>query len=108
MNQINDNIQVKKNKSDVVVKIGTIKLAYPNARFVVELDNGFQTVCSLGGKINKGTRLRFLIGDKVKVEISKYDPQKGRIVQKLNQDLSEIVYVKKQSFKKGSSRRRRQ
>ena len=54
------------------------------------------------------SHFKIIPGDRVKIEISIYDLNKGRIIQRLNQDFSEIPIVKKQSFKKGSARRRKQ
>ena len=54
------------------------------------------------------SHFKIIPGDRVKIEISIYDLNKGRIVQRLNQDFSEIPIIKKQSFKKGSARRRKQ
>ena len=94
-------------KKDSIFEVGTIKTTYPNAEFSIELQNGHFIRASICGKMRK-QHFKIIPGDKVKVEISIYDLNKGRIIQRLNQDYSEIPILKKQSFKKGSPRRRRE
>ena len=50
----------------------------PNAMFNVELENGHTILCTIPGKIRMNY-IRILPGDKVDVEISPYDLQRGRI-----------------------------
>ena len=94
-------------KEDKIIELGTVKTTFPNAEFTVELKNGHLVRAGICGKMRK-SHFKIIPGDKVKLEISIYDLTKGRIVQRLNQDFSEIPIVKKQSFKKGSARRRKQ
>lgn len=58
---------------------GTVVEALPNTQFRVELENGHTILAYLSGKIRK-YYIRVLLGDKVRVEISPYDPTRGRIV----------------------------
>ena len=51
----------------------------PNAMFRVLLDNGHTVTCVAAGKLRKN-RIRVLQGDSVRVEVSAYDLQRGRIV----------------------------
>lgn len=51
----------------------------PNAMFLVELKNGHKILAHISGKMRMHY-IRILPGDKVQVEISPYDPSKGRIV----------------------------
>jgi translation initiation factor IF-1 len=51
----------------------------PNAMFRVELENGHKILAHTSGKMRKN-RIRILIGDKVTVEMTPYDLEKGRIV----------------------------
>ncbi len=102
---INNILEMK--EQDSVVELATVLKAFPNAKFDVQLNNGHIVRADICGKM-KRSRFRFIPGDKVKVEISFYDLNKGRIVQRLNPDFSEIPIIKKQSFKKGSARRRKQ
>ncbi len=58
---------------------GTVVEALPNTQFLVELDNGHRILAYLSGKMRK-FYIRILLGDRVKVEMSVYDPKRGRIV----------------------------
>lgn len=58
---------------------GIVKETLPNALFRVELDEGRKILAHISGKMRK-YRIRVLPGDKVTVEISPYDPDRGRIV----------------------------
>ncbi|MDD5823742.1 MAG: translation initiation factor IF-1 [Firmicutes bacterium] len=58
--------------------VGTVVDALPNANFKVKLDNGFEVLATISGKIRMNY-IRILPGDKVKVELSPYDLTKGRI-----------------------------
>lgn len=58
---------------------GKITEALPNTSFRVELENGHTVLAYLSGKMRK-FYIRVLLGDKVKVELSPYDLDRGRIV----------------------------
>lgn len=58
---------------------GIVKETLPNALFRVELDDGRKILAHISGKMRR-YRIRVLLGDKVKIEISPYDPERGRIV----------------------------
>ena len=47
--------------------------------FKVKLDNGFEVLAHISGKIRMNY-IRILPGDKVKVELSPYDLNRGRII----------------------------
>ncbi|MCQ2554436.1 MAG: translation initiation factor IF-1 [Clostridia bacterium] len=66
-------------KKDVIEVLGTVVDALPNAFFKVKLDNGFEVLARISGKIRMNY-IRILPGDKVKVELSPYDLTQGRIV----------------------------
>ena len=65
----------KKNSIEVM---GTVIDAQPNAMFKVKLENGFEVLAHISGKIRMNY-IRILPGDKVKVELSPYDLIRGRI-----------------------------
>lgn len=65
-------------KKDVIEVFGTVLEAQPNAMFKVKLDNGFEVLAHISGKIRMNF-IRILPGDKVKVELSPYDLSRGRI-----------------------------
>lgn len=58
---------------------GVILEARPNTTFLVQLDAGPEILAHVGGKMRRNY-IRILPGDRVVVEISTYDPEKGRIV----------------------------
>ncbi|HEY9162000.1 MAG TPA: translation initiation factor IF-1 [Desulfomonilia bacterium] len=64
---------------DVIETEGTVIEPLPNAMFLVELSNGHKILAHISGKMRMHY-IRILPGDKVQVEISPYDPGKGRIV----------------------------
>jgi len=59
--------------------MGTVVEALPNAMFRVELETGQQILAYLCGKMRR-YYIKVLLGDTVKVELSPYDLEKGRIV----------------------------
>jgi translation initiation factor IF-1 len=58
---------------------GKIVEALPNTSFKVELENGHEVLAYLSGKMRK-YYIRVLLGDRVRVELSPYDLDRGRIV----------------------------
>ena len=66
-------------KEDVIEVEGTITEALPNTQFRVELDNGHHVLAHISGKMRMNY-IRILPGDKVKVELSPYDLDRGRII----------------------------
>lgn len=58
---------------------GTVIEALPNTQFKVELENGHQVLAYLSGKMRK-FYIRILLGDRVKLEVSPYDMNRGRII----------------------------
>ena len=70
--------EVKPSKQKLEM-MGTVTEALPGTKFRVELDNGHEILAYLCGKMRR-YYIRILLGDRVKVEISPYDLQRGRIV----------------------------
>ena len=66
-------------KSDLIEMEGTIVDKLPNAMFKVELENGHVVLAHISGKLRMNF-IRILPGDKVKIELSPYDLNKGRII----------------------------
>ena len=58
---------------------GTITEVMPNTMFRVELEKGHTVTAHISGKMRKHY-IRILRGDKVTVELTPYDLNKGRIV----------------------------
>ena len=65
-------------KEDYIEFMGKIVENMPNALFKVELENGSIVLCHLSGRI-KQNKIRMALGDKVTVQMTPYDLQKGRI-----------------------------
>ena len=63
---------------DVIEFEGIIKESLPNAMFRVELENGHMVLAHISGKIRKNF-IKILPGDRVKVELTPYDLNRGRI-----------------------------
>jgi len=58
---------------------GTIIEALPGTQFRVRLDNGHEIIAYLSGRMRR-YYIRILLGDAVRVEMSPYDMNRGRIV----------------------------
>ena len=58
---------------------GRVLEVLPNATFKVELEDGQEITAHVSGKMRM-YRIRMLPGDKVTVEMTPYDKEKGRIV----------------------------
>lgn len=63
---------------EVIELEGTITEALPGAQFRVELDNGHKVLAHVAGKMRK-FYIRIVPGDRVTVELTPYDLEKGRI-----------------------------
>ncbi len=57
---------------------GVVTEALANTRFRVQLENGHQVLAHVAGKMRKNF-IRIVPGDRVTVELSPYDLEKGRI-----------------------------
>ena len=65
-------------KDDVIEVDGKVTEALPNAMFRVELENGMVILCHIAGKMRMNY-IKILPNDKVKVELTPYSLDKGRI-----------------------------
>jgi len=65
-------------KEDVIEVTGVILEALPNAMFKVELENKHVILAHISGKIRMNF-IKILPGDKVTVELTPYDLNRGRI-----------------------------
>ena len=66
-------------KEELLEFEGLVTEILPDARFRVQLDNGHQLVAYTAGRMKKN-RIKTLAGDRVIVEMSPYDLDKGRII----------------------------
>ena len=62
---------------------GIVKELLPNTMFRVELQNGHEVLAHISGKMRLNF-IRILPGDKVTLEMSPYDLNKGRIIYRKN------------------------
>jgi translation initiation factor IF-1 len=74
------------NRGDLIsTKEATIELegevteALRNGMFRIKLDNGHETIGYVAGKMRR-YRIRIMLGDRIKIELSPYDLNRGRIV----------------------------
>ncbi|MFA5479467.1 MAG: translation initiation factor IF-1 [Candidatus Muiribacteriota bacterium] len=65
-------------RSDLIEVQGTVMENLPNAMFKVELENGHMVLAHISGKMRMHY-IKIVPGDKVKVELTPYDLQRGRI-----------------------------
>jgi translation initiation factor IF-1 len=61
---------------------GEVTEALRGRMFRIQLDNGHETLGYLGGRL-KRYRIRVMLGDRVRIELSPYDLTRGRIVYRL-------------------------
>ena len=69
-------------KEEAIEVEATVVEPLPNAQFRVELENGHRVLAHVSGKMRKHF-IRILPGDRVRVELSPYDLDRGRIVYRL-------------------------
>ena len=69
-------------KEESIEVEGRVKEALANTQFRVELDMGGTVIAHIAGKMRKHF-IRILPGDRVLVELSPYDLNRGRIVYRL-------------------------
>ncbi len=67
------------NNKNVRQEIGTVLEILPGPTFKIQLDNGQEIIGHLAGKL-RIYKIKILPGDKVTVEMSPYDTDRGRVV----------------------------
>lgn len=74
---------------DVIELIGVVEECYPNTTFQVRITSdeakNHTLLCHLAGRM-RVHKVRILPGDRVRVEMTPYDLQKGRIVYRFRTD----------------------
>lgn len=65
-------------KEDLIEMNGVVAEVLPDSRFRVTLENGHSLIAYTAGRMRKH-HIRILAGDKVSLELSPYDLNKGRI-----------------------------
>ena len=66
-------------KEEAIEVDGTVVEALANTQFRVELEGGHQVLAHVAGKMRKHF-IKIVPGDRVTVEVSPYDPKRGRII----------------------------
>nr|AYC64504.1 Translation initiation factor 1 [Pseudochlorodesmis sp. HV01306c] len=75
--------KVTKGKQKGLELQGIVRQCLSNGMFRVKLENGFQVLAHISGKIRRNS-IRILLGDNVIVELSPYDLSRGRILYRLS------------------------
>ena len=74
---------------DVIELIGIVEETFPNATFRVRIlspqAKGHELLCHLAGRM-RVNRVHILPGDRVRVEMTPYDLQKGRVTYRFRSD----------------------
>ena len=65
-------------KEDVIEVEGVVIETLPNTNFKVQLENGHEILAHISGKLRMNY-IKIFPGDKIKVELSPYDLNRGRI-----------------------------
>ena len=73
---------MKDNDKGIIETEGIILEKLPNATFKVKLKNDKEIIAHISGKMRMNF-IKLVVGDKVKIEISKYDLTKGRVTYRL-------------------------
>jgi len=58
---------------------GIVIESLPSTNFKVKMNDGREVIAHLSGRLRR-FHIRILVGDRVSVEVSPYDPSRGRIV----------------------------
>lgn len=66
-------------KEELLVLDGQIEEILPDGRFRVRLENDHRIIAYTAGKMRR-YRIRSVVGDRVQVEMTPYDLEKGRII----------------------------
>lgn len=69
--------------SELLELTGAVTEVLPNSTFRVKVDNMEQIIlCYMGGRL-KQNKIKIILGDRVKIEMSPYDLTKGRITYRM-------------------------
>jgi translation initiation factor IF-1 len=66
-------------KEELILMDGVVEEVLPNAMFKVRVTETHTIIAMISGKMRMN-KIRILMGDKVKIEMSAYDLTKGRVV----------------------------
>lgn len=71
-------LNVRKTKKDFLEVDGEVIELLPAGSFKIRLENGHEIMGHLSGRMRMN-RIRIIVGDKVKIEMTPYDLTKGRV-----------------------------
>ena len=71
-------IESKMAKEELLEFSGTVTEKLPDTMFRVKLEDNEEIIATLKGKLRR-LRFRLMVGDRVNVEMTRYDTTKGRI-----------------------------
>jgi len=66
-------------KEDLLTFDGLVEEVLPDGRFRVLLDNNHKVIAYTAGRMRR-FRIRTVLGDRVQVEMTPYDLEKGRLI----------------------------
>lgn len=84
---------------------GTVTEVLPDARYRVQLENGHVVIAYTAGKMKKN-RIKTLAGDRVTIEMTPYDLEKGRLIFRHRGDAPPPGAPRPGGFRGGPQRRR--
>ncbi|MDP2873854.1 MAG: translation initiation factor IF-1 [bacterium] len=65
-------------KLGLIEKEGMVRESLPNAMFRVTMPDGPEVLAQISGRLRK-FKIKILVGDRVRIEMSNYDLTRGRI-----------------------------
>lgn len=69
--------------SELIELFGVVSEVLPNSTFRIKVENiQHHILCYMGGRL-KQNKIKVILGDNVKVEVSPYDLTKGRIIYRM-------------------------
>jgi translation initiation factor IF-1 len=74
--------EINAGKEEKIEMEGEVVEALRNRMYRIQLDNGHETLGYMAGRM-KRYRIRIMLGDRVRIELSTYDLARGRIVYRL-------------------------
>lgn len=70
-------------KDDLIELVGTVQEVLPGSMYRIKIDD-FEKImiCYTSGKLKKN-KIKIILGDRVRLEVSSYDLSKGRVIYRL-------------------------
>ena len=76
-------------KEEKIEMMGNVIEALKGTKFRIKLENGHEIIGYISGKMRR-YYIRLLLGDRVKVELSPYDLNRGRITFRYKRNYSKV------------------